>query len=92
MRTGFDKWKERVYDRTFRNVCHQVRERRKQDPRLTKGELRRQMQTAYARQGSNRLGRGSLHEVELSATIAAYEHILAEWDRGSERHFHSDCS
>jgi len=79
-------WPQRRYEAAFEETCTRLAIRRKTDPTFTIEELEGLLHTAYVAEGNNWTGRGAVHEITQSATIAAYEHTLAEWraERGGQ--------
>ncbi|MBN1968377.1 MAG: hypothetical protein JXR48_16355 [Candidatus Delongbacteria bacterium] len=65
-----------IYDQAFANVQF----RKENDPHFDKHELEELLETQYIFQGQGHNGRGELKELEISATIAAYEEALLEWN------------
>ena len=72
-------WEERKYREVFEHVCSQLEARRLTDPAFTIQQAEGTLQTAYIDQGNDFIGRGAVVETVQSATIAAYEHVLAQW-------------
>jgi hypothetical protein len=77
---GEQDFKDRKYEEVFEQVCAQCELRRREDPQFTPAALRRLLEAAYHRQGVDWTGKGPLNFLIQSATIAAYEHVLAEWE------------
>ena len=72
-------WQQRRYEEVFEEACARLALRRQADPAFTLQELEGLLTTAYVAEGNDWIGRGTVHEITQSATIAAYEHTLAEW-------------
>jgi hypothetical protein len=72
-------WRQRKYDEVFEQTCAQVELRRRHDPSFSLEQLEGILRTAYVDEGNDWVGRGAVQDIVLSATIAAYEHVLAEW-------------
>ena len=72
-------WEKRKYREVFEQTCHQLEARRASDPTFTLQFLEGLLETAYVDLGNDWLGRGAVGDITQSATIAAYEHFLAEW-------------
>ena len=72
-------WRQRKYREVFEETCHGLELRRRSDPHFTIGRLEGLLRTAYVDEGNDWLGRGAVSDVFQAATIAAYEHVLAEW-------------
>jgi len=56
-----------------------VRHRRQSDPTFTLDTLRGLLKTAYASEAAGWLGKTTLETISDSATIAAYEAMLHQW-------------
>lgn len=72
-------WREELYGEVFEATCEQVRLRRQREPGFSPEDLRGLLETEYVALGNNWVGRGEVDEVTRNATIAAYEHLLAQW-------------
>jgi hypothetical protein len=72
-------WEERKYREVFEQTCSQLWARRLSDPTFTYQQAQCLLEAAYVDQGNDFIGRGAVVEIAQAATIAAYEHILAEW-------------
>ena len=72
-------WKQEKYDSVFTDICRNVQLQQLTDPDFTIEDLEAQLRDAYILQGNGWAGKGELKDIVESATIAAYEHILAEW-------------
>ena len=76
-----DGWEEQQYNQVFEAVCRRVQRRRQTDPDFTLERLRGVLETQYVYQGNDWVGRGAVANTTIAATIAAYEHLLAEWEQ-----------
>ena len=74
-------WRRQTYQRTYERSYAYVEARKQRDPRFCREELEAMLKHAYIRQGNSWAGRGKVSEVIISATIAAYEACLAEWEQ-----------
>ena len=72
-------WKNRKYDEVFESTYAYVAMRRQTDPHFTIETLERLLETQYTYQGQGWDGMGEMGHIVTSATVAAYEHMLAEW-------------
>jgi len=72
-------WQETKYDETFEQELRGLRRRRESDPDCTVTDLEGLLQHLYIMDGSDWLGRGEVGDITMAATIAAYEHFIAEW-------------
>jgi hypothetical protein len=78
---SIDGWEARQYNQIFEAVCRRVQRRRQTDPDFTLERLRGILETQYVYQGQDWVGRGAVANTAIAATIAAYEHLLAEWEQ-----------
>jgi hypothetical protein len=74
-----DDWEEVFYEKIFDAVCQLIAERKKRDSEFTKDELERQLEHLCILEGQDQGGRGPVGDLDLAATIAAMQHMLAEW-------------
>ena len=72
-------WEQRKYRRVFEETCMQLETRRATDPTFTIEFTEGLLKTAYIDHGNDWVGRGAVGNIAQTATIAAYEHVLAEW-------------
>ncbi len=76
-------WKESKYDAVY-NACLRSLERQRQiDSSFTHETARGVLSHLYIQDGNDWTGRGEVQEIQIRATIAAYEDFLAQWE--SER-------
>jgi len=73
-----DELHQTIYERIFENMCQRI-ELQKEDASFTIEELENRLNSLYVFEGNDQEGRGQPKEIETSATIAAMEHMLAEW-------------
>lgn len=70
----FEERYKQIYEEEIRGL-----ERRcAHDPSCSIGELQGILKALYIREGNDIEGRGQLADAAMSATIAAYEHFIAE--------------
>jgi hypothetical protein len=74
-----DELQERKYIQVFEDICHFVAQQKHANPHFGIADLERLLDTAYTRTGNDWVGRGAVADIVNAATIAAYEHTLAEW-------------
>jgi hypothetical protein len=67
------------YEEVYGSLYAHLQEQRKNDPGFTADDVRGFLKDAYVRMGNEGIGNGPLFEATQSATIAAYEVLLAEW-------------
>ena len=72
-------WRDQVYQEAFEATCADLQRRRRAEPAFTRRKLEGLLETLYVRQGNDWAGQGVLRSLRLSATIAAHEHVRAEW-------------
>jgi len=75
---------EKEYQKIFEAAVKMIEERRKIDPSFSIKDLERLLRTEYEVEGNDQFGRGRVFELELSATIAAHEFVLAKWKKESD--------
>jgi hypothetical protein len=75
---------ERRYHEVYEALYAHLQERRLTDPAFTPEDVRGFLKDAYLRQGNDWIGHGALFDVTQSATIAAHEAFLAEWEAERE--------
>jgi len=71
-------WREKKFNEIFENVCAGIEWRMKNDQSFSVKHLEESLKSLYIQEGNNWDGRGEVAEVTLTATIAAFEHMLAE--------------
>ena len=69
-----------LYHEIFENTCRSLEDRRREDPSFGPGELRGMLESQYVLQGNDLDGRGKVADIKIAAVIAAYEHVLAQWE------------
>jgi hypothetical protein len=79
-----DELQERKYIQVFEDACHFVARQRYANPNFSIIDLERLLDAAYTRAGNDWVGRGTVADIVNAATIAAYEHTLAEWRKELE--------
>ena len=73
------QWREQVYQEAFEAVCADLQRRRATDEAFTTERLQGLLDSLYVSQGNDWTGKGLVQYLRLSATVAAHEHVLAEW-------------
>jgi len=71
-------WQEKTYKDTYEAELRGLRRRIASDRSCTLDDLEGTLKSLYAMNGSDWLGRGEVQSINLAATIAAYELIIAE--------------
>ncbi len=74
-----DDWRHQVYQSTFDMTLAALEDRREKDNNFDIQQMEGLLETEYINQGNDWDGRGELFHLKQDATIAAYEHFLAEW-------------
>lgn len=75
-----EDWRQQKYDEVFRHTRTHLRQRRMIDRKFTREYLQQLLETEYVNEGNDWVGRGVLANIIQSATIAAYESFLEEWE------------
>lgn len=78
-------WQDDKYAETYEAACAIVRHWRRTEPTFTLDTLRGLLRTAYASEAAGWLGKTTLEIISDSATIAAYEAMLHEWQQELEQ-------
>jgi hypothetical protein len=76
-------WRDVKYEETFEQEIRGLRRRRESDPGCTVQDLEGILQHLYHMDGADWAGRGEVQDIIMAATIAAYEHFIAEWNAAS---------
>jgi hypothetical protein len=74
-----DNCQERKYMQIFEDTCRFVASQKLHNPNFSIEDLEGLLHSACIREGNNWVGRGASADIANSATIAAYERMLAEW-------------
>jgi hypothetical protein len=73
------EWRDIKYDDVFDQELRGLMRRRESDPLCTVEDLEGLLQHLYIMDGADWGGRGDVQDISMAATIAAYEHFIAEW-------------
>jgi hypothetical protein len=73
------EWQDTKYDETFAEELRGLERRRAADPNCTPADIEGTLKHLYIMDGSDWGGRGSVQDITMAATIAAYEHFIARW-------------
>lgn len=73
------EWQDAKYAETFQEELRGLERRRAADPHCTIMDIEGTLKHLYIMDGADWGGRGSVQDVVLAATIAAYEQFLACW-------------
>jgi hypothetical protein len=79
---GSAAWRDSKYAEIFEEELRGLRRRREADPGCTVAGLEGVLRHLYRLDGADWAGRGEVQAVTLAATIAAYEHVIAQWKAG----------
>ena len=72
-------WKDTKYDSVFESCLLGLERQREADPSFTPDAARGVLAHLYVQDGNDWAGRGEIQDIQIRATIAAYEHFLSEW-------------
>jgi hypothetical protein len=75
------EWRDTKYDETFHEELRGLERRRAADPNCTLADIEGTLKHLYIMDGADWGGRGSVQDAAMAATIAAYEHFIAEWKK-----------
>ncbi len=78
-----DDWKDQHYQEIFEATCLHL-EQQRENPKFTSEHLEGLLEAQYVDEGNDLLGRSEPVKIKAAATIAAYEHFLAEWKKETE--------
>jgi len=73
-----DEWKDVKYKEVFEQETRGLERRLASDPNCKVEDLEATLKNLYIMEGADIGGRGSVQDTILTATIAAYEHFIAE--------------
>jgi len=76
---SFGQLKVEKYAETFEKELRGLIRRREADPECTVGDIEQVLHHLYIRDGADNHGRGEMQDIIMAATIAAYEHSIAQW-------------
>jgi len=79
------KWKEIKYEEVFEEELRGLERRRESDPNCKVEDIEGLLQHLYIMDGADWYGRGDVQDITMAATIAAYEHFIAQWKADAER-------
>lgn len=74
-------WREIKYSEVFDTTAAQLHFRRTNDHEFTLDDAKRTLEHLYVADGNDWTGRGELGDIVMSATLAAWEWFIAEWER-----------
>ena len=77
---GFSpEWQDKKYYETFETELRGLERRRAADPGCTVKDIEGTLKHLYIMDGADQGGRGRVQDMVMAATIAAYEHFIANW-------------
>lgn len=74
-------WEDIKYQEVFEDEIRVLHRRRKADATCTIDDIQGILDSLYILDGNNVEGRGSVQQIALSATIAAYEAFVHQWKK-----------
>jgi hypothetical protein len=72
-------WKENKYTEIFEQELRGLERRRASDTLFTVRDIEGVLRHLYITDGADWYGRGDVQDITIAATIAAYEHFIAQW-------------
>lgn len=79
-----DDYKAQIFDEIYDIVYYNTMKLKEKDPDFTPEKLESLIDTESNRQGNNWHVGGSVNEISITATIAAYQTVLSEWREGKK--------
>jgi len=73
------EWRDIKYNDTFEGELRGLERRRIADPHCTIADIEGTLRNLYIMDGADWGGRGDVQDIAMAATIAAYEHFIAQW-------------
>ena len=73
------EWRDTTYSETFEQELRGLERRKASDSGCTVQSLEAMLQHLYVLDGQDWGGRGEVQDIMMAATIAAYEHFIAQW-------------
>jgi hypothetical protein len=73
------EWRDAKYNEVFEEELRGLMRRRKSDPSCTVEDIERVLKNLYIMDGADWYGRGDVQDITIAATLAAYEHFIADW-------------
>ena len=74
-------WEEKKYQEVFDEETRLLIRRRAADTSCTIDDIQGILDSLYILDGNNATGRSCVQQIELSATIAAYEAFIYQWQK-----------
>ncbi|MCL2211638.1 MAG: hypothetical protein FWB95_06940 [Treponema sp.] len=76
-----EEWRDIKYKEIFEQETTGLIRRRQADPNCKVEDIEGTLKNLYIIDGADQGGRGSLQDVIMAATIAAYERFITEWKK-----------
>ncbi|MGO8695567.1 MAG: hypothetical protein ACLQMF_18045 [Rectinemataceae bacterium] len=73
------EWRDQTYRELYESVLRGLERRKKLDRDFRLADAEGMLAHLYIQDGNDWIGRGEVQDITLGATIAAYEHFVAEW-------------
>jgi hypothetical protein len=73
------EWRDIKYNEIFEQEIRGLERRRRAEASCTVDDLEGVLQHLYIMDGADWYGRGGVQDIIMAATIAAYEHFIAQW-------------
>ena len=74
-----DDWRDVKYREIFDQELRGLFRRREADPHCAPEDIEGVLEHLYIMDGADWYGRGEVQDITMAATIAAYEHFIAQW-------------
>ena len=72
-------WRDVKYTEVFEQELRGLERRRQSDPLCVVEDIEKILRNLYIMDGADWYGRGEVQDITMAATIAAYEHFIAQW-------------
>jgi hypothetical protein len=72
-------WRDVKYNEVFEQELRGLQRRRQSDSGCQVEDIERVLKNLYIMDGADWYGRGDVQDITMAATIAAYEHFIAQW-------------
>lgn len=76
---SFMDWKDERYDEIFEACLQSLKRQREADASFTLDAAKGVLSHLYIQEGNDWTGRGEVQDIQIGATIAAYEAFISEW-------------
>ncbi|MDR0567662.1 MAG: hypothetical protein LBG87_00450 [Spirochaetaceae bacterium] len=74
-------WRDVKYREIFEQEVRGLERRKASDPNCGAADLEGVLQHLYLMDGADWAGRGEVQDITMAATIAAYEYVIAQWQK-----------